>query len=212
LVWAYGIGWPLAMDSLKFHLVPPCPTLLRPAGGLTGRAACAILNPLVIGDWCVVWSATRRGLKSTTGAPQPPPMGVWEGVAMDSLKYHLGLPCPTFLCSVGGPPLKRPYGHFRGHLYTGWAPCGRLLPIWTPHAVRLWPPPLLGPQPRLYSSRCSLQVVKAENLAISQNKQGSIKFQILNSCWSSHPALTVTFKLFSEKRRLSRFVRNVNHV
>jgi hypothetical protein len=29
----HGKGWPLAMDSLKFHLGPPCPTFLRPAGG-----------------------------------------------------------------------------------------------------------------------------------------------------------------------------------
>jgi hypothetical protein len=25
-------------------------------------------------------------------------MGVWQGVAMDSLKFHLGPPCPTSLC------------------------------------------------------------------------------------------------------------------
>jgi hypothetical protein len=36
-------------------------------------------------------------------------MGVWKGVAMDSLKFHLGLPCPTFLHPMGGPLLKRPY-------------------------------------------------------------------------------------------------------
>jgi hypothetical protein len=41
----------LAMDSLKFHPGPPCPTLLHPAGGLPaavfyhcGRAAC--MQPL----------------------------------------------------------------------------------------------------------------------------------------------------------------------
>jgi hypothetical protein len=41
-------------------------------------------------------------------------MGVWQGVAMDSLKFHLSLPCPTLLRSVGGPTLKWPYGHFMG--------------------------------------------------------------------------------------------------
>jgi hypothetical protein len=28
-------------------------------------------------------------------------MGVWQGVAMDSLKFHLGLPCSTLLCPAG---------------------------------------------------------------------------------------------------------------
>jgi hypothetical protein len=37
-------------------------------------------------------------------------MGVWQGVAMDSLKFQLGLLCPTPLCPDGRPPLKRPYG------------------------------------------------------------------------------------------------------
>jgi hypothetical protein len=45
-------------------------------------------------------------------------MGVWQGVAMDSLKFHLGPPCPTLLRLMGGPLLKRPYGYFRGCLPT----------------------------------------------------------------------------------------------
>jgi hypothetical protein len=40
-------------------------------------------------------------------------MGVWQGVAKDSLKYSPGLPCPTLLHPVSEPPLKRPYGHLR---------------------------------------------------------------------------------------------------
>jgi hypothetical protein len=35
-------------------------------------------------------------------------------MTMDSLKFHLGLPCPTLLRLTGGPPLKRPYSLFRG--------------------------------------------------------------------------------------------------
>jgi hypothetical protein len=35
-------------------------------------------------------------------------MGVWQGVAMGFLIFHLGLPCPTLALPVGGPPLKRP--------------------------------------------------------------------------------------------------------
>jgi hypothetical protein len=31
---------------------------------------------------------------------------------MDSLKFYSGPPCPTFLHPVGGPPQKRPFGHF----------------------------------------------------------------------------------------------------
>jgi hypothetical protein len=37
-------------------------------------------------------------------------MGLWQGVTMDSLKFHPGPPCPTLLRPAGGPPLKRPCG------------------------------------------------------------------------------------------------------
>jgi hypothetical protein len=56
-------------------------------------------------------------------------MGVWQGVDMDSLRS-------TFLRLVGSHPINalRPF--------QGWPPaeratCGRLLPLWTPHAIRL---------------------------------------------------------------------------
>jgi hypothetical protein len=65
-------------------------------------------------------------------------MGVWRGVAMDSLMFHPGLPCLTVLCPVGRPLLKRPHGHIRGDPRTGWAACDCLLPIWTLHPVHLW--------------------------------------------------------------------------
>jgi hypothetical protein len=66
-------------------------------------------------------------------------MGVWQRVAMDSLKFHLALPCPTLLRPAGGPPLKQPYGRVRGGPPTGGSACGYLLPLWnwTPHAVLL---------------------------------------------------------------------------
>jgi hypothetical protein len=51
---------------------------------------------------------------------------------MDSLKFHPGHPCPTLLCSVNGPPLKRLHSHFRGGPPGEWATCGHLLPLWTP--------------------------------------------------------------------------------
>jgi hypothetical protein len=59
-------------------------------------------------------------------------MGVWEVVAIDSLKFHLGPPCPTLLRPAGWSPLKRPYGRFRGGPLTG-----SLLFLWTPQTVRL---------------------------------------------------------------------------
>jgi hypothetical protein len=64
-------------------------------------------------------------------------MGVWQGVAMDYLKFHPGLPCPSLQRPAGRPPLKRPYGRLKGGLPTGRVDCGRLLPLWRPHAVRL---------------------------------------------------------------------------
>jgi hypothetical protein len=43
---------------------------------------------------------------------------------MDSLKFYLGLPCSAFLCPAGGLPAEEAaYSH--------------LLPLLTPHAVRL---------------------------------------------------------------------------
>jgi hypothetical protein len=73
-------------------------------------------------------------------------IGVWPGVTMDSLKFHL---CPTLLCPAGKAPLQRHYGHFRGSLPVGWAASGRLLPIWTPHAVHLCAPAQKGGEERL---------------------------------------------------------------
>jgi hypothetical protein len=64
-------------------------------------------------------------------------MGVFQGVAMDALKYHPGPPCPTLLHPAGRSPLKRPNGRFRGGLPAGQAACNRLLPFWTPHDVGL---------------------------------------------------------------------------
>jgi hypothetical protein len=46
-------------------------------------------------------------------------MAVWQGVAIDSLKFHQSPPCPTLLSLAGGPPMKQPYSHFRGGPPTG---------------------------------------------------------------------------------------------
>jgi hypothetical protein len=50
--------------------------------------------------------------------------------------------CPTLLRPEDGPPLKQPYGYFRGGLPASQAACGHPLPLWTLHAVRLWCPRL----------------------------------------------------------------------
>jgi hypothetical protein len=64
-------------------------------------------------------------------------IGVWQGVAMDSLKFQPGQPCFTLIRPAGETPLKGPCGRFRGGPPTLWAACGLLLPLWTPHAICL---------------------------------------------------------------------------
>jgi hypothetical protein len=65
----------------------------------------------------------------------PASLGVWQGMAIDSLKFQLGPPWPTLLCPAGGPPLKQPFSCFRGGSPTGWAACSPLQPFGTPHGV-----------------------------------------------------------------------------
>jgi hypothetical protein len=60
-----------------------------------------------------------------------------RGVAMDSPKFHPNPPCPTLLRPVGGPSPKQPFGRFRGGPPVGQAAFGRLIPLWTSHAIRL---------------------------------------------------------------------------
>jgi hypothetical protein len=60
-------------------------------------------------------------------------MGVWQVVTMDSIKFHLGLLCPTLLRPMGGPPLKWPYCRFGGS-----PPAAVFYLRWTAHAGRLW--------------------------------------------------------------------------
>jgi len=64
-------------------------------------------------------------------------IGVWEGVAMDSLKYRQGPPCPTPLRSAGGPPLTWLFSHLQGAAYAWRAACSMLLSFCTLHGVRL---------------------------------------------------------------------------
>jgi hypothetical protein len=51
---------------------------------------------------------------ASKGHREPWDIGVWQGVAMDYLKFHLGSPCPNLLCPVSRSPLKWPNSYFRG--------------------------------------------------------------------------------------------------
>jgi hypothetical protein len=53
-------------------------------------------------------------------------MDVWQGVSMDSLKYHTGQPWPTLLRLAGRPHLKRSYDRLLGDPPTGLVACDRL--------------------------------------------------------------------------------------
>jgi hypothetical protein len=68
-------------------------------------------------------------------------MGVWQGLAMDSLTFHPSPPCLALQHSAGRAPLKRPYGHFKSGSPVVWATCSHHLPLWTTHAVCLWSSP-----------------------------------------------------------------------
>jgi hypothetical protein len=67
-------------------------------------------------------------------------IGVWQGVAMDSLKLHPGPPCPTLLRPAVAPPPKRPYDRFGAGPPAERAACGRFLSPSIPHVVRAWFP------------------------------------------------------------------------
>jgi hypothetical protein len=67
---------------------------------------------------CLTVALTKKYFNEVRLASTPNTRGIsrpiWQRVSTVSLKFHPGPPCQTHLCSVGGPPLKRPYGHFLG--------------------------------------------------------------------------------------------------
>jgi hypothetical protein len=66
---------------------------------------------------------------------------------MDSLKFQLGLLCPTLLCSAGGPTLKGSHGCFSGRPPAERVACSRLVPPWTVDTPRRTPLiPVLRPR------------------------------------------------------------------
>jgi hypothetical protein len=71
---------------------------------------------------------------------------------MGSLKFHPGLPYPTFLRYAGGPPLKHPYGFFSGGLPARVG--GLWLSFTPPDAPRHTPMSLGGTLSSVVSSFC----------------------------------------------------------
>jgi hypothetical protein len=57
-------------------------------------------------DWRMQDGATRCAVRSMGVKGFPLTMGVWQGVAMDSLKYYSGPPCPTLLRPFEHPTLQ----------------------------------------------------------------------------------------------------------
>jgi hypothetical protein len=97
---------------------------------------------------------------------------VVQVVAMDSLKFHPGPPCPTLLCPAGGPSLKQPLGYFRGGQSAGRAACSRLLPFRKSHAILLW------------QGRVKMRTVKANSFFMRPSDL---------TCGLSSPGLVVSF-------------------
>jgi hypothetical protein len=74
-------------------------------------------------------NSTKTQIKSVWAllTPPPPPHlpsliglrlhGIKQGAAMDSLKFHPGPPCSTFLLPGGGPLLFYPLGHLTPYAY-----------------------------------------------------------------------------------------------
>jgi hypothetical protein len=87
--------------------------------------------PTTLGHHSIKFPSLATEIGSTAWAT----LGVWQEVAMDFLQFYPGPPCPTFLCPAGGPSLERIYGRSRSGPPTGYAACGRLEPLWIPHAI-----------------------------------------------------------------------------
>jgi hypothetical protein len=83
------------------------------------------LEMFTIGCLLPPWKQSLRSLNHVNGLKA---MGVWQGVAMDSFKFHLGPPCPTLLhykavSGVAHPQGRQPaavfypFGHPTPYVY-----------------------------------------------------------------------------------------------
>jgi hypothetical protein len=108
-------GLPNGLPNVS--LGPALPYLFRPCGQATqgwagpqGDRPMTIIYPL---GHPPRHTPPSKYLPTVQTRPQPrrrrrSGMGVWQGVAMDSQKFHPGPLCPTLLRPADGPPLKRP--------------------------------------------------------------------------------------------------------
>jgi hypothetical protein len=175
-----------------------------PMKSLKGKLSCPICRETLGGRWTdkgttnrwdVMGCLMRTSQSISSLGPRPKSyyeltillrsMDVWEGVAMDSLKFHTGPPCLNLLHPVGGTPLKRPYGCF-------WGVWGRLLPRWTPHSVRLrWehpPDSVTHPkiQPKTGFAILNLQEGNVTKQDILDCLKVSLSFHVIKMLWKPH--------------------------
>jgi hypothetical protein len=116
---------------------------------------------------------------------------VWQGLSRNSLKFHPGLSCLTFLCPVGRPPPKWPYSHFGG----GCPPCGRPLTVLYP----LQHPMPYGPGWGLHHMRsCPTQILTRRLPASPDVREGGFSGGSVVLLWLPSPShLTLSFPLLT---------------
>jgi hypothetical protein len=111
--WSVGwlVGWSVYwLVSLSVSRMDGLPLLLRRLVAFMLNFTIANLKKLVCIAWLAVILSKRQELTVKLSNQKAfLNMGVWLGVAMDSLKFYPGLPYPTLLRRAGRPPLKRPY-------------------------------------------------------------------------------------------------------
>jgi hypothetical protein len=97
----------VSTDSLMFHPSPPCPQ-----GGRSAAVFFPLGYPFPYGPACIPPLFPLPSL-----SPVPTQLwaciGVWQGVAIDPLKYNFCSPSPTLLCPAGVLPATvfYPLGH-----------------------------------------------------------------------------------------------------
>jgi hypothetical protein len=106
--------------KLAQEMVPPSIRNIEP---IEGMGHCLFQKVLTRVNWTINWLVNQRPLCCLHWWTMV--IYVWQGVAMDSLKFHPGPACPTLL---------RPAGRFGGGPPAGLVACGRLLPFWKPYA------------------------------------------------------------------------------
>jgi hypothetical protein len=81
------------------------PTTLRPAVSVVASCRADCLRPSYYPFGCPMPYEPDSCHSDSLGKVT----GVWQGVAMDSLKFHLSLSCPTLLRPAGGRPAAVSY-------------------------------------------------------------------------------------------------------